>query len=68
MPAIEVVLGDITTQDVDAIVTGVYGFPPNQAAKIAVDTIGSTPTTVELVRLVAFDEPTRDILRAALSL
>jgi len=40
-----------------AIATGVYGFPPEQAAQIAVRTIRSTPTSVERVRLVAFDEP-----------
>jgi O-acetyl-ADP-ribose deacetylase (regulator of RNase III) len=51
-----------------AIATGVYGFPPQQAAKIAVDTIRSTPTAVEQVRLVAFDQTTRDLLQAALSL
>lgn len=50
-----------------AIATGVYGFPPDQAAKIAVETIRSTPTSVEQVRLVAFDQPARDILQAALN-
>jgi O-acetyl-ADP-ribose deacetylase len=45
-----------------AIATGVYGFPPEQAAKIVVQTIRSTPTAVALVRLVAFDQPTRDLL------
>ncbi|WP_329102332.1 O-acetyl-ADP-ribose deacetylase [Micromonospora sp. NBC_01699] len=49
-----------------AIATGVYGFPPERAARIAVDTIRATPSRVELIRLVAFDEPTRDLLRAAL--
>lgn len=49
-----------------AIATGVYGFPPDQAARIAVATIKATPTTVQLVRLVAFDKPTRDLLTAAL--
>jgi O-acetyl-ADP-ribose deacetylase len=49
-----------------AIATGVYGFPPQQAAKIAVETIRSTPTAVEHVRLVAFDEPACDMLNAAL--
>ena len=49
-----------------AIATGIYGFPPDQAAKIAVHTIRSTPTAVEHVRLVAFDQPARDILQAAL--
>jgi O-acetyl-ADP-ribose deacetylase (regulator of RNase III) len=50
-----------------AIATGIYGFPPDQAASIAVQTIRTTPTAVEQVRLVAFDQPTRDILQAALN-
>ena len=50
-----------------AIATGVYGFPPGQAAKIAVETIRSTPTTVRQVRLVAFDQQARDVLEAALN-
>jgi len=41
-----------------AISTGIYGYPAEEAAKIAVDTVRSTPTEVELVRLVAFDEAT----------
>ena len=41
-----------------AISTGVYGYPPDEAATIAVDTILTTPTEVDLVRLVAFDERT----------
>ena len=49
-----------------AIATGVYGFPPSQAAQVAVETIRSTPTGVEVVRLIAFDEPTRDLLAQAL--
>jgi O-acetyl-ADP-ribose deacetylase len=49
-----------------AIATGVYGFPPDDAARIAVNTIRSTPTTVLRVLLVAFDEETRDLLAAAL--
>ncbi len=50
-----------------AIATGIYGFPPRQAAQIAVASIRSTPTAVELVRLVAFDEAARDLLAAALN-
>jgi O-acetyl-ADP-ribose deacetylase len=50
-----------------AIATGVYGFPPQLAAQIAVATIRSSPTAVERVRLVAFDEATRGLLAAALS-
>jgi O-acetyl-ADP-ribose deacetylase len=50
-----------------AIATGVYGFPQGQAAQIAVQTIRSTPTAVETVVLVAYDEPIREILQAALA-
>ena len=50
-----------------AIATGIYGFPPRQAAQIAVASIRSAATAVELVRLVAFDEATRDLLAAALN-
>src|SRR5436305_1063044 len=42
-----------------AISTGIYGYPPEEAARIAVETVRSTPTQVELVRLVAFDEATK---------
>lgn len=43
-----------------AISTGIYGYPPGEAATVAVDTIRSAPanTSVELVRLVAFDDRT----------
>src|SRR5438067_10304495 len=41
-----------------AISTGIYGYPPEEAARIAVETVRSTETTVELVRLVAFDQST----------
>jgi len=49
-----------------AIATGVYGFPPGQAAQIAVRTIRSAATAVAQVRLVAFDHETRDLLETAL--
>ena len=38
-----------------AISTGIYGYPADEAARIAVSTLGSTPTKVELARLVAFE-------------
>lgn len=38
-----------------AISTGVYGFPRDRAAGIAVTTLRGTPTRVEKVTLVAFD-------------
>ena len=50
-----------------AISTGIYGYPPEEAARIAVDTVRSTPTEVELVRLVAFDEATHRLYVELLS-
>src|SRR6266513_2990433 len=50
-----------------AISTGIYGYPPEEAARIAVDTVRSTPTEVELVRLVAFDESTHRLYEELLS-
>lgn len=41
-----------------AISTGIYGYPPAQAASIAVRTLRTADTRVELVRLVAFDAAT----------
>lgn len=38
-----------------AISTGVYGYPADAAAHIAVDTVRTTPTEVELVRFMCFD-------------
>ena len=41
-----------------AISTGVYGYPPEQAAAIAVTTVRAADTDVTLVRFVAFDAAT----------
>jgi O-acetyl-ADP-ribose deacetylase (regulator of RNase III) len=41
-----------------AISTGVYGYPPDLAAALAVTTIGAADTDVTVVRLVAFDAST----------
>ena len=40
-----------------AISTGVYGYPAEPAAQIAVHTVRATPTEVESVTFVAFNEP-----------
>jgi len=52
-----------------AISTGVYGYPPAEAATVAVDTILAAEATsqVELVRLVAFDQRTLDLFEKRLS-
>ncbi|MDP8937204.1 MAG: O-acetyl-ADP-ribose deacetylase [Actinomycetota bacterium] len=49
-----------------AISTGVYGYPRPEAATVAVDTLRSTPTAVEVVRLVAFDDETLRLYRRRL--
>lgn len=49
-----------------AISTGVYGYPAEEAAALAIDTIRATPTSVELVRLVAFDDRTLALYEARL--
>jgi O-acetyl-ADP-ribose deacetylase (regulator of RNase III) len=49
-----------------AISTGIFGYPADQAARIAVTTIRQTPTRVELIRLVAFDRTSQRHLRDAL--
>jgi O-acetyl-ADP-ribose deacetylase (regulator of RNase III) len=50
-----------------AISTGVYGYPPDAAARVAVAAIRSTPTRVRTIRLVAFDQRAATCLRAALT-
>ncbi|MEV8549284.1 O-acetyl-ADP-ribose deacetylase [Streptomyces glaucescens] len=39
-----------------AISTGVYGWPLDDAARIAVETVRDTPTAVEEIRFVLFDD------------
>jgi O-acetyl-ADP-ribose deacetylase (regulator of RNase III) len=43
-----------------AISTGIYGYPPEQAAEVAVAAVRSTETAVALVRFIAFDPATLD--------
>jgi len=49
-----------------AISTGVYGFPPERAAAIAVRMVLETPTRVHEIRLVAFDGATFELYRRLL--
>ena len=46
--------------------TGVYGYPEQQAAEIAVDTVTSADTEVTHVLLCTFDEETAQLYRQAL--
>jgi O-acetyl-ADP-ribose deacetylase (regulator of RNase III) len=43
-----------------AISTGVYGYPADDAAVIAVTTVRAAPAAIERVVLVAFDAATKD--------
>ena len=50
-----------------AISTGIFGFPREEAAAIAVDTLRSlSPATVRTVVLVAFDAETEELYRSLL--
>lgn len=48
-----------------AISTGIYGYPGDLAARVAVRTVRGTPTSVEVVRFVCFDGESERHLRAA---
>jgi O-acetyl-ADP-ribose deacetylase (regulator of RNase III) len=49
-----------------AISTGVYGWPVEGAARIAVETVTATPTRVEEVRFVLFDDHAYEAFAARL--
>ena len=49
-----------------AISTGVYRFPRDEAAGVAVATLQATPTVVEKSLLVAFDDETAELYRRRL--
>ncbi|AXQ53838.1 O-acetyl-ADP-ribose deacetylase [Streptomyces koyangensis] len=47
-----------------AISTGVYGWPLEDAARIATETVRTTPTSVEEVRFVLFDDRAYEVFAA----
>lgn len=49
-----------------SISSGAYGYPKREAARVAVESIRSSTTAVELVRLVAFDEESLGLFEAEL--
>jgi O-acetyl-ADP-ribose deacetylase (regulator of RNase III) len=49
-----------------AISTGVYGYPVDEAAPVAIDTVRSANTRVEEVRFVLFDDRAHRAFAAAL--
>ena len=49
-----------------AISTGIYGYPAEEAAAVAVDVVTTAPTKVETVTLVAFDDGTLELYRRLL--
>ena len=56
--------------DFPSISTGVYHFPLDKAARIAVDTISdylAEHSEIERVRMVCFDERTRQAYESALN-
>lgn len=50
-----------------AISTGIYGYPKERAAAIAVDTLSGLDTAVDRLILVAFDQETLELYRSRLS-
>ena len=57
----------VTSIAFPAISTGAFGYPEEQAAKVAADTLRSVPTSVQEVLLVAFDQHMLECLERALT-
>ena len=57
----------VTSIAFPAISTGAFGYPEEQAAKVAADTLRSVPTSVQQVVLVAFDQRMLECLERALA-
>ena len=57
----------VRTLAVPLISAGVYGWPLQDAADVAVETLGRADTLVERVRIVAFDDDAHDAVARALA-
>ena len=57
---------DVRTMAIPAISTGIYGYPVDQAAAIAIDTLGTAPTSVVEIRLMCFNDEASQAYRLAL--
>jgi O-acetyl-ADP-ribose deacetylase (regulator of RNase III) len=56
-----------TTVAFPAVSAGIYGWPADDAARIAVSTVRATPTSVDEVRFVLFSQPMYDEFATALA-
>jgi O-acetyl-ADP-ribose deacetylase (regulator of RNase III) len=56
----------VTTLAAPLVGAGIFGWPLDDAARIAVGTLRSTPSAVESVTMVGFDEKAVAALRAVL--
>ena len=56
---------ELTSIAFPLVSAGVYGWPREDAIRVAVETLTMTPTLVSEARIVAFDQSTYDALRAA---
>ena len=50
-----------------AISTGIFGYPAEEAAPVAIKTVLETPTKVDVVRFVLWSEQIFDVFQAALN-
>jgi O-acetyl-ADP-ribose deacetylase (regulator of RNase III) len=57
---------DVGTMAFPAISTGIFGYPLDQAAAIAVETLSTTPTSVIEIRLMCFDDAAWEAYGSAL--
>jgi O-acetyl-ADP-ribose deacetylase (regulator of RNase III) len=56
---------ELTSIAFPLVSAGVYGWPREDAIRVAVGTLTTTPTLVSEARIVAFDQSAYDALRAA---